>query len=95
MDIYKSIPIDYNALTTGEKSLNPKQEYLMNKSKILPDAPYEFAYGYAITGHKSQGSEWDKVLVFEERFPFNKEEHKRWLYTTITRASEQLVIIKN
>ena len=56
--------------------------------------PYEFTYGYAITTHRAQGSEWDKVLVIEEKFPFNEEEHARWLYTAVTRASEKLVLIR-
>lgn len=56
--------------------------------------PEQFTYGYAITGHKSQGSEWDKVLVIEEGFPYKEEEHKRWLYTVATRAAKKLVIIR-
>ena len=56
--------------------------------------PLEFTYGYAITYWKSQGSEWDKVLVIEEKFPFDREEHLRWLYTAVTRSSSQLVIIR-
>ena len=32
--------------------------------------PKDFLYAYAITVHKAQGSEWDKVLVYEENFPF-------------------------
>jgi exodeoxyribonuclease-5 len=56
--------------------------------------PREFAYGYAITCHKAQGSEWEKVLVIEETFPFNKEEHARWLYTAITRAQDKCVLIR-
>ena len=93
-DSYSNICIDYKALVTGEKTLTPKQEFLMNRSKILPEAPYEFAYGYAITTHKAQGSEWDNVLVFEERFPFDVFEHRRWLYTAVTRASKKLVIVR-
>lgn len=93
-DAYSNICIDYKALVTGEKTLSPKQEFLMNRSKILPEAPYEFAYGYAITTHKAQGSEWDNVLVFEERFPFDVFEHRRWLYTAVTRASKKLVIVR-
>ena len=58
------------------------------------NTPLEFTYGYAITCHKAQGSEWDKVLVIEEDFPFSKEEHARWLYTAATRAAEKLVLIK-
>ncbi len=40
------------------------------------------------------GSEWDKVLVIEEKFPFDKEEHKRWLYTACTRAAKKLVLVR-
>lgn len=93
-DKFNSIPIDYNSLKNGEMTLNPKQTYMLNRQKDLLDAPYEFAYAYAITCHKAQGSEWNKVLVFEEWFPNVAEEHKRWLYTATTRASEKLVIIK-
>jgi exodeoxyribonuclease-5 len=68
--------------------------FMIAKNQTLPEPPYEFAYAYAITCHKAQGSEWDKVLVFEESFPFDKTEHRRWLYTAITRAKEKLVIVK-
>ena len=50
----------------------------MGKSIFFKDKiPNQFTYGYAITCHKSQGSEWDNVLVIEEGFPFDKEEHRR------------------
>ena len=93
-DRFDYIPIDYTSLTTGEKFLTGKQEFQMRKSNKCPDPPFEFAYAYGITCHKSQGSEWDKVLVYEERFPYEKEEHARWAYTAATRASEKLVWIK-
>lgn len=92
-DSFMSVPIDYTALTTGQSFLDARQEYLLAKNKKCPTPPFDFAYAYAITTHKSQGSEWDKVLVIEERFPFSEEEHRRWLYTAITRAKEKLVII--
>lgn len=88
------IPVDYTFLTAGEKLLTGKQEFQMRKSNKCPDPPFEFAYAYSITTHKAQGSEWQKVLVYEERFPFEKEEHARWAYTAATRASEKLVWIK-
>ena len=92
-DTFLKLPIDYQYFLDGTPSLTPRQSYLLNKNDNAPDAPFEFAYAYAITTHKAQGSEWDKVLVFEEAFPYNKEEHKRWLYTAVTRAKEKLVII--
>lgn len=94
-DTFTGIPIDYTALTTGNKFLTGQQEYQMRKNKQCPDPPFEFAYAYAITCHKAQGSEWKKILCFEERFPFDTVEHARWLYTAATRASEKLVVISN
>lgn len=93
-DLFQGLMLDYTALSTGEKLLSPKQEYDMNKSKITPNAPYEFVYAYGITTHKAQGSEWSRVLAFEEQFPFSAEDHKRWLYTTITRAADKLVMVR-
>lgn len=45
-------------------------------------------FGYAITCHKSQGSEWDTVYVYHS--PCDLWDDKRWAYTAITRASETL-----
>lgn len=51
-----------------------------------------FEYGYCISCHKAQGSEFDNVVVFDESFCF-KEDKNRWLYTAITRAKKNLVIV--
>lgn len=94
-DTFNMIPIDYKCLQTGEPALTPKERYMLSKNKnVNIEAPYEFAYAYAVTGHKAQGSEWSKILLIEEKFPFDKEEHRRWLYTGITRASEKLVVVR-
>lgn len=94
-DRFDYIPIDYKALKTGTKALSGQQEYQMRKVKKYPDPPFEFSYAYAITCHKAQGSEWPNILVFEERFPFDKEDHARWLYTAVTRAENKLVLVTN
>jgi exodeoxyribonuclease-5 len=53
-----------------------------------------FDYAYAITTHKFQGSEADFVLVFNESWIMrNREDKKRWLYTSITRAREKVIIL--
>jgi exodeoxyribonuclease-5 len=55
--------------------------------------PYdEFDYGYVLTVHKSQGSQWDDVVLFDESFAF-QESRARWLYTGITRAAKRLSIV--
>jgi exodeoxyribonuclease-5 len=53
----------------------------------------EFDYGYALTVHKAQGSEWTDVVVFDESFAF-REHRTRWLYTAVTRASERLTLVR-
>jgi exodeoxyribonuclease-5 len=53
----------------------------------------EFDYGYALTVHKAQGSQWDKLVLFDESFAF-RETRERWLYTAITRAAEQITIVR-
>lgn len=53
----------------------------------------EFAYGYALTVHKSQGSQWNSVLVFDESAVF-REDRFKWLYTGITRAAERVTVVK-
>jgi exodeoxyribonuclease-5 len=52
----------------------------------------EFDYGYALTVHKSQGSQWRNVMLFNEGGAF-RQDRWRWLYTGITRASEQLTLV--
>jgi exodeoxyribonuclease-5 len=55
--------------------------------------PYdEFDFGYVLTVHKSQGSQWDDVVLFDESFAF-QEARARWLYTGITRAAKRLSIV--
>lgn len=59
----------------------------------------EFDYAYAITCHKSQGSQWDRVLIFDESQVFGRNDDqedipKRWLYTAITRAAKAVIIVR-
>jgi exodeoxyribonuclease V len=52
----------------------------------------EFDYGYALTVHKAQGSQWNHVVLFDESSAF-REHRNRWLYTGITRAAKRLTIV--
>ena len=93
--IFHNLNMDKKMILDGEPTLNTKENYKLSKNKkYMNSMPLNFTYGYAITCHKSQGSEWDNVLVIEEGFPFSKEEHMRWLYTACTRAAKKLVIIR-
>ena len=53
----------------------------------------DFDFGYALTVHKSQGSQWNNIVLFDESFAF-REHRTRWLYTAITRAAETLTVVR-
>ena len=53
----------------------------------------DFDYGYALTVHKAQGSQWNDIVLFDESFAF-KETRQRWLYTAITRAAETITLVR-
>jgi exodeoxyribonuclease-5 len=52
----------------------------------------EFDYGYVLTVHKAQGSQWDDVVLFDESSAF-MESRQRWLYTGVTRAAKRLTLV--
>ena len=52
----------------------------------------QFTYGYAMTVHKSQGSQWDNVVLFDESRAF-RDDARRHLYTGITRAAKQITVV--
>ena len=90
------LEMDKKMFTAEEACLTPQEKYLISKKppRFRRPLPKDFLYGYAITVHKAQGSEWNKVLVVEERFPFEKKEHARWLYTAVTRSASKLVLAR-
>lgn len=53
----------------------------------------DFDFGYALTVHKAQGSQWNKVVLFDESWAF-RDTRERWLYTAITRAAETITIVR-
>jgi exodeoxyribonuclease-5 len=53
----------------------------------------EFDYGYALTVHKSQGSQWGSVCLFDESYCF-RNDRWRWLYTGITRAADSVTVVR-
>lgn len=54
-------------------------------------------FGYGLTCHTAQGSEFDSVVVFEPNKNFikwlGKVSYSKWLYTAITRAKRQLLLV--
>lgn len=89
---FPSLEVDYKIFMDHEPTINKDNFHKIPKYYH----PNQFDYAYAITCHKSQGSEYDKVIVLEEFLKGDsKEDHARWLYTAATRASKKLIIVRN
>jgi ATP-dependent exoDNAse (exonuclease V) alpha subunit len=72
----------------------PKREAM----EMMRKDPYinalQVKYGYAITGHKSQGGQWENVLIgFEPDYGQNPKAYLRWTYTVFTRAEERVFML--
>ena len=77
----------------GLTSLLDLESYGM-KAKTWEDFGFQLDYGYALTVHKAQGSQFDTVALIRERPPqATADNYKRWLYTAATRASDRLFIV--
>lgn len=63
-----------------------------NDKRFYRSNYHKFEYGYAITCHLSQGSQYNRVLVFNESFG-TAEERRKWLYTAVTRAIDKVTIL--
>ncbi len=86
---FGNVPMDYNLFVKGEQTIN-KDNYWKFKKQ---EKPCLFDYGYALTTWKAQGSEFNKVVLMVENFPYEKDMRQKFLYTSITRSSEKLVIV--
>jgi len=74
----------------------PEKTKLWNEAMEIGYNVDFFDYGYAISVHKSQGSEWDKVVLFEQRSQYwDDPMYAKWLYTALTRARKKLFIISD
>jgi exodeoxyribonuclease-5 len=52
----------------------------------------EATYGNAITVHKSQGSGWENIILFDDGFG-RGDDRAKWIYTALTRAESGLCIL--
>lgn len=97
-DLFSKIAEDYPELQRNKKEL----------VKTIYQSPYynalQMRFAYAITGHKSQGGQWKRVFIDpyiggsqpQPNGNYNDDARSfyRWIYTAITRATEQVYILK-
>lgn len=86
---FKNIVVD--KLLFEGKEIDKQTELFRLPLSDSINKPNEFIYAYAITTHKSQGSEFPYVTFFPEML--DRKTYFRLFYTGVTRASEKLDII--
>ncbi len=86
-------PLESTALYINFKMRHPGLTRDATKDALMCDQYYnavQAKFGYAITGHKSQGGEWDTVYAdYSGRTGLN-DDSLRWAYTVTTRARSRL-----
>ncbi len=92
---HKDLMIDYY-LRMKEKGI--KQGDRLFKDNMLKDEylnAIKCVFGYALTCHKSQGGEWDKVFLYikQKIYGIPRPGLFQWWYTAITRARKKLFIV--
>jgi exodeoxyribonuclease-5 len=92
LETQQSKPVRVRALRAHFDCYRDKDALKNVKWWMMRDAQ-EFDFGYAITVHKSQGSQWGNILLWDDKFlSWDRQERARWLYTAITRAAESITI---
>jgi exodeoxyribonuclease-5 len=102
-DVYSDPDTDYLAMTISSVD----EEHIVLTVDVHPqpfrdeEIPFWsmrdaqcFDYAYAMTVHKSQGSQFNSVCLIDESGRFPAHQRRAWMYTGITRAAKEVSIIK-
>lgn len=84
--LYKEVRQDYMKLPKYKQYKEIKENPYFNALQVK--------FAYAMTCHKSQGGQWDHVIVEKPYLPDGPDrDYLRWLYTAITRAKKKVYLI--
>ncbi|MCE9565819.1 MAG: ATP-dependent RecD-like DNA helicase [Planctomycetes bacterium] len=89
----EDLPSNVEDLLTDPVHFN--NHFTEGKSEKVPGfkpSLNEFDFGYIVTCHKAQGSQWDHVTVIDDSIAF-RENKDKWLYTALTRAESGLTLL--
>lgn len=86
--LYEQVLLEYADCKTRKE-----RNEMIRKDPYLNALQIKFAY--ALTCHKSQGGQWQAVFVDQGylKQEMIDKEYMRWLYTAITRASQELFLV--
>jgi exodeoxyribonuclease-5 len=95
-----ALPSDKN----GELFKNIQADYIHLKSRrkqyeAVREDPYfnalQIKFAYAVTCHKAQGGQWERVFIDQGMFNRNEItiDYLRWLYTALTRSTDKVYLV--
>ena len=76
-----------------ETNWSGQQREAIERVQVWLERGGEEVFRYALTVHKAQGSQWERVCLVDESWCF-REQRSRWLYTGITRAADLLTVVR-
>ncbi len=86
--LYRSVEADHQHIRTkGARMQAIRSDHCLNALQVK--------FAYAVTCHKAQGGQWNRVFVDQGYFVEDmlKPEYLRWLYTALTRARQQAYLL--
>jgi exodeoxyribonuclease-5 len=87
-ELYQNILADYIHLKSGRKQFDAiKNDPYFNALQIK--------FAYAVTCHKAQGGQWERVFIDQGMFNRNEitMDYLRWFYTALTRATDKVYLV--
>ena len=86
--LYESVQKDYFDIASKKERMEA-----LRKDPFLNALQVKFAY--ALTCHKAQGGQWSSVFIDQGYLPEEQinVEFIRWLYTAITRATDEVFLM--
>jgi exodeoxyribonuclease V len=87
-ELYQNILADYLYLKTRRKQF-----------EAVKNNPYfnalQIKFAYAVTCHKAQGGQWERVFIDQGMFNRNEItiDYLRWFYTALTRSTDKVYLV--
>jgi exodeoxyribonuclease V len=87
-ELFQNVLADYISIKTRKKQIEAvRNDKYFNALQVK--------FSYAVTCHKAQGGQWQRVFV--DQGMFNNQDltidYLRWFYTALTRATERLYLV--
>jgi exodeoxyribonuclease V len=87
-ELFQSVLSDYLGIKTRRKQFEAvKNDPYFNALQIK--------FAYAVTCHKAQGGQWERVFIDQGMFNRNETtiDYLRWFYTALTRSTDRVYLV--